>query len=401
MDEKSRVGSVLMFVDGPSREASDASVSKNAKERLLFWGTYDLSKPRTRILLGGLKEIGANIAEIHAEIWPDHDDKSQMRALEFTTAFVRALLCYPILIFRILLSPRDAVVLVPYLGALDVLVLWPFARLRGQRVVWDMFLSLYDTVVNDRRMVSEHGPAAYLLWSTEWLAARAADLVLLDTQAHADHVARLFHLPADRTAAVAVGAETDRFPRLPRRTASDGRPRVLFYGQLIPLHGIETILRAALSERGRRIDWHIIGTGQDRHKVETGLADATADHVTWETWVPYETLIEAIGAADVCLGIFGASDKAASVVPNKVYQALVAGRAVISRDSPAMRETFPDDPGLKLVLHSDPDAILDAIDALEAEGFPPMPIERLEVARPDHIATRLQRVIAQTSVFRG
>ena len=385
-----------MPVDLSITTASVDGAGRGATAPVVVWGTYDLSKPRTRILLDGLRGNGVSVHEIHGNVWPEHADKSQLRVPALALALVRALLWYPVLIVRFLFSPRDAVVIVPYLGALDVLVLWPFARLRGQRVVWDMFLSLYDTVVNDRRMVSAHGPASYLLWSTEWLAARAADLVLLDTQAHARHIARLFHLPADRTDAVPVGAETDRFPRLPRRPVTNGPPRVLFYGQLIPLHGIETILRAALSERGRGMEWRIIGTGQDRHKVESALADAAADHVTWETWVPYETLVDAIGAADVCLGIFGASDKAASVVPNKVYQALVAGRAVITRDSPAMRETFADDEGLKLVPHSDADAILDAIDALAAEGFAPMPIERLAVARPETIATRLERVLART-----
>ncbi len=371
------------------------AAAQSGGPRVVFWGTYDLGKPRTRILLDGLRRAGTDVREIHGDVWRGHADKSQLRRGAWALAALRTLLFYPVLIARFLLSPRDAVVLVPYSGALDVLLLWPFARIRGQRVVWDMFLSLYDTVVDDRKMVADRGAAARLLWTVEWLAARAAHLVLLDTQAHADRIAGLFRLPRGKTVAVAVGAETDLFPRLPRRPARAERPRVLFYGQLIPLHGIETILRAALSERGRRFDWHIVGTGQDRPKVEAALASAEAEHVTWEPWLPYETLIDAIGAADICLGIFGASDKAASVVPNKVYQALVAGRAVISRDSPAMRETFPAGPGLTLVPHSDPEALLDAIDALAAKGFLPMPVEQMGVARPEHIAARLQRVIAQ------
>jgi len=370
-----------------------AAARHGGAARLVFWGTYDLGKPRTRILLDGLRRTGADVREIHFDVWRGHADKSQLRRRDWAMAALRTLLCYPVLIARVLVSPRDATVVVPYPGALDMLVLWPFARIRGQRVVWDMFLSLYDTVVDDRGMARERGAVARLLWAVEWLAARAAHVVLLDTQAHADRIAGLFRLPRGKTAAVAVGAETDLFPRLPRRPAHAGRPRVLFYGQLIPLHGIETILRAALSERGRGIDWHIVGTGQDRPKVEAALARAAAAHVTWEPWRPYETLVDAIAAADICLGIFGASDKAASVVPNKVYQALVAGRAVISRDSPAMRETFPAGPGLTLVPHSDSDALLDAIDACAAEDFPPMPAARLEVARPDHIATRLLCVI--------
>jgi hypothetical protein len=66
-----------------------------------------------------------------------------------------------------------------------------------------------------------------------------------------------------------------------------------------------------------------------------------------------------------------------------------------------MRETFPEGPGLTLVPHSDPDALLDAIDARAAEGFPPMPVAQLEVARPEHIAARLKRVIAQGAVLDG
>lgn len=364
-------------------------------KRLVFWGTYDLSKPRTRILLDGLREIDADVTEIHAEVWPDHADKSQMGARALAVALIRALLCYPMLIWRFLASPRDAVVIVPYLGALDVLVLWPFAKLRGQRIVWDMFLSLYDTVVNDRQMVAPRGPAAFLLRATEWLAARAADRVLLDTQAHADYIAQLFGLGVGKTAAVPVGAELDSFPRLDPPAARDGRPKVLFYGQLIPLHGVETILQAALSARGRAIDWHIIGTGQDRPKLEAALSDAGSDtaHVTWQDWVAYPSLIDAIAGSDICLGIFGASRKAACVVPNKVYQALFAGRAVITRSSPAMTETFVPQDSLALVPHSDPDALLDAIEALQAKGYPPMPLDQLERARPEDIAARFQSII--------
>jgi glycosyltransferase involved in cell wall biosynthesis len=116
--------------------------------------------------------------------------------------------------------------------------------------------------------------------------------------------------------------------------------------------------------------------------------------------VPYENLIEAIGEADVCLGIFGASTKAACVVPNKVYQALLAGRTVITRDSPAIRETFGDAPGLLLVPHSDPGALLNAIEAAAAAGYPAMPADRMEVARPRHVAARFRSVLEVTLAAR-
>lgn len=359
-------------------------------KRVVFWGTYDLSKPRTRILRAGLQELGVEVIEIHANIWPQHADKSQMNLAVMIRVLLRALLAYPLLVLSYLRAPRHDAVLVPYLGALDTLALWPFARMRRQRITWDMFLSLYDTVVNDRRKVGAQTPAAWMLWATEWLACRAAQRVLLDTRAHAEHIARIYRLPDHKLGSVRVGGEPGSFRRLAAPALHDGPTRVLFYGQLIPLHGLETILAAATSERGREIDWRFIGTGQERKLLETALAGAAHDHISWQDWVPYEELTDAISRADICLGIFGASRKAASVVPNKVYQALMSGRSVITRQSPAMTETFGTDaPGLKLIPHSDPEALLDAIAELRAEGYPVLPADRLEMARPQQIAQTL------------
>ena len=79
-------------------------------------------------------------------------------------------------------------------------------------VVWDAFLSLYSTVVEDRRLTKP--PASIwhraLKW-WEWLTCRAADLVLLDTRVHADYFVRVLHAPEERTAVVFVGAETELF----------------------------------------------------------------------------------------------------------------------------------------------------------------------------------------------
>ncbi len=357
--------------------------------RVLLWGTYDLDKPRTRILRGGLHESGVQIVEIHGEIWAGQADKSQTGKTALLLVALKLLLFYPVLIVRYLLAPSHDIVLVVYPGQLDVLILKPFALLRRRPVVLDMFFSLTDTVVNDRQMAREGSLVGRFLFALEWLACRAADRVVLDTQAHADYVAELFGLREDRVAAVPVGAEASAFPRLSPPGHHDGPVRVLFYGQLIPLHGVETILAAALSERGRAHRWHLVGTGQMRRALEDALGNGGAPHVLWDDWVAYPELIRAIEASDICLGIFGNSRKAASVVPNKVYQALIAGRSVVTRSSPAIDETFAKTPGLRLVPPGDPEALLDAIDALAAEGFPHMPLDMLDLAQPREIGNKL------------
>ena len=227
--------------------------------RVVWWGTYDLSKPRNRILLRGLRESGAEVIECHTEVWPDIQDKSAIAGpVAWATQVFRWFLAYPGLIRRYLRVPRHDAVFVGYLGFIDVLVIWPFARFRGAPIAWDVFLSLYDTVVADRKIVGARHPAAWLLFALEWLACRAASRVILDTKAHAAYVAGIYRVASERMAALPVGVEPEHFSPRSRKDGSarakDGI-KVLFYGQFIPLHGIDTIIHAARLSKDEPIDW--------------------------------------------------------------------------------------------------------------------------------------------------
>ena len=68
-----------------------------------------------------------------------------------------------------------------------------------------------------------------------------------------------------------------------------------------------------------------------------------------------------IVGSDICLGVFGTSDKAARVVPNKVYDALAAGRPLVTEDSPAARELLHDGDDALLVPAGDGAALADAL----------------------------------------
>jgi glycosyltransferase involved in cell wall biosynthesis len=227
-----------------------------------------------------------------------------------------------------------------------------------------MFMSLYDTAVLDRRLLPRAGLRARLLRRLEGIAVRRADFVFLDTQTHARRIESLFGLPANRCGAVFVGAEVERFrvpdPGLVR---SPGAPlKVLFYGQFIPLHGIPTIIEAARLLQGDPVEWTLIGRGQEGARVRRMLDDQPLPKLRWIEWVDYADLRHWIAEADVCLGIFGTSDKAASVIPNKVFQVVAAGRPLITRDSPAIRELLaPAPPCVSLVPAGDARALAEAV----------------------------------------
>jgi glycosyltransferase involved in cell wall biosynthesis len=337
---------------------------------ILCWGTYDTGKPRARLLLKGLRLAGASVSEYRADIWQGIEDKSQIKGWSRRLGLLfRWLASYPHLLWRLGTAPKPDVVLIGFPGVLDILLAAPIARFRGIPLAWDMFMSLYDTIVEDRRMLRPGGLPARLLRALESFALRRADLVFLDTQAHARRVERLFRLRPDSMDAVWVGVESEHFQPQPapspptENVPSDSTQfRVLFYGQFIPLHGIAVIIEAARLTQGEPVTWQIIGQGQESQRIQRMLDEQPLQNLSWEQWVDYSELHRRIAQADACLGIFGDSEKAASVIPNKVFQIVAMQRPVITRDSPAIRELLEHSPPcVTLIPPNDPVALADAV----------------------------------------
>lgn len=343
--------------------------------RVVLWGTGDTGKPRVRILRDGLLENGVSLTECRADIWTGIEDKSQVKGLSrWLRLFLALILAYPTLVYRYLRLPPHDWVLLTYPSIPDIFVIRLFARLRGARIAMDWFLSAYDTVVLDRALVGPRNPLAWLIWAVEWLGVRLADRVFMDTRAHARRMETLFRLPPDSCGTVWVGAEDRFFEAAPYATSRvPGEAlRVLFYGQFIPLHGAKTIVEAARLLREHPVEWLLIGRGQEAGRIRRMLEVDPLDKVSWLEWTEYSTLIAHIHAADVCLGIFGDSDKAASVIPNKVFQVMAAGKPVVTRDSPAIRELPQDETrAMDLVAATDPESLASAILRHASRNTPP------------------------------
>lgn len=312
-----------------------------------------------------------DLIEINKDIWSGVEDKSQLSKVRLATKFLQIVLSYPSLCWRYLTAPDHDMVVVPYMGHFDVMIVAMMARMRRVPVIWDAFISLYDTAVCDRKMISKWNPVAWILRLIDRWAARLADHVVLDTKAHAKRFAELTGIEPSKTSAVLVGCEETYFAPANRTQGQAGRAkRVLFYGQFIPLHGVETVIEAARLARDEVLEWHLIGDGQSAPAIRSMIEADPLPKLNWTEWVAYEELGAQIAAADICLGIFGTSAKAANVIPNKVFQALAAGKSVVTRDGPAIRELVGDGEvdGIALVPPADPEALLAGINRVQISG---------------------------------
>jgi glycosyltransferase involved in cell wall biosynthesis len=317
--------------------------------RVLYFGTYERDYPRNAQVISCLRRAGVDVIEHHVGVWDDRRDR--WRAGLRTGARLAAAE------LRLLKRPQRHfdVLLVGYPGHFDLVAARRAARDRP--LVFNPLVSLADTFVSDRRRFQPGSLPARLLATIDRRALRAADLVVADTSANARYLADLAELPPERLRVCFVGAEERVF----RPGWRPGEPfSCLFVGKLIPLHGVETILAAARA--APELTVRIVGSGQ----LEPLLHDRPAN-VEWVRWVDYEQLPDELHRAGCALGIFGTSDKAQRVIPNKAFQALACGTPLITADTPAARELLVDSESALLVSPGDPQALAEALRRLAAE----------------------------------
>jgi glycosyltransferase involved in cell wall biosynthesis len=305
--------------------------------RVLAFGTYERHYPRNAQTLAALRKAGVEVIERHVSVWDGREHKfaAGLGSLARLLAAEARLYARP---------PREPfdVVLVGYPGHLDL----PAARRTGRPVAFSPLVSLWDTLVDDRKRFAPGSPAARALRALDRRALAAADLVVADTEAHAE----LFRsLGAKRVEVCFVGAEERVF-----RPGWRGGERFLFVGKLIPLHGLETILAAARLVPEQR--FYVVGTGQQQE-----LLRERPPNLDWTPWLKYEQLPAVLRGSRAALGIFGSSDKAARVIPNKAFQALACGTPLVTADTPAARELLVDGESALLVPPGDAEALAAAL----------------------------------------
>ncbi len=252
---------------------------------------------------------------------------------------------------------------------LDVPLAKLLGRLFGKKVILDAFISHYDSWVLDRTEFPPWGRRAVTLALADSLCARLADAVLMDTQAHVDFYSELFRVPSGKFRVVFISAPDDTFKPSPL-PAPDGTFKVLHHGNFIPLHGMEYILRAAKILEGRSdIVFNLVGgQGYVYEKAVKLHNELGLKNTVFHPREDQDGIARRLADCDVCLGIFGASAKASRVIPNKAYEALAAGRPLLTANTPGARELLSDRVDALLCLPACPESIAESI--LELKNNP-------------------------------
>jgi len=315
--------------------------------RICYFGHYEPNYSRNRIIIKAFRRLGATVVEV----------RSSSRGI----GRYRSL-------FKTAMSNQFDIMFVGFMSHTDMPIARLICALKRRPLVFDALVSLYDSIVWDRKLVSPRSFQAGKLYYIDRLACQLADIVLLDTETHINYFTVTFGVPRTKFRRLWVGADDEVM--VPLSEVELAEPfTVFFYGSFIPLHGVEYIIQAAhiLESKGEDVNFVLVGSGQTFAEAQRLTREMGVKAVRFVGRVPYEDLPRLMSASHVCLGIFGTTPKAGRVIPNKVFDAVALARPVITADTPAIREAFTHGENIYLCPSGDGAALAEAILTLKKD----------------------------------
>ena len=258
------------------------------------------------------------------------------------------------------------ILIIPWRGILTL----PLAKLVHKKPIINFpAFSIYDTLVNDRKKIKKDSFKAKFVHFVDKIACKWSDLVILESNEEIQFFCKEFGLPKEKFRQCPLAADESIFYPNTLEKQSKDKFTILFFGSFIPLHGINTIVKAAIIlQKNEDIVFKIFGDGQTKQEISELIYENKLKNIELLGIAPKGMLLENIHLADVCLGIFGDTNKAKKVLTNKVFQILASKKPLITMESPTVKEYhLVDKKNCVLVPPSNPEKLAEAILFLKNE----------------------------------
>jgi len=309
--------------------------------KVCFFGSY-VKDAYTPVLKKILELQGVEVIECHEKI-------------SGVSSFI---LGYFRLIFKHQKLDYD-VMIIPWRGIIAL----PLAKVLCKKpIVYNSAISIYDTLVLDRKTIKPNSVKAKIIHVIEKLAYQWSDMIYTESFAYIKYFVNEFSLDKNKFRRLFLSVDETIYQPLPYKEPTQ-KFKVLYFGTFIPLHGTDTIVEAAkIVSKYKDIVFIFSGTGQEKILVENLAKKYHLSNVKFLGFVEKSIYLKNITEADVCLGIFGKSSKAKNVVTNKVTQILASQKPLITMDSEAIREiNAENEKNCILVPPNDPKKLAEAI----------------------------------------
>ena len=242
-----------------------------------------------------------------------------------------------------------------------------FAKILRKKIIVDYYISQYDTIVNDLQLTIRNSLRGKIALFKDRFLLKAADTVIFLNHSESTYYQRVagVKLSAEVVSIIPLCIDYKR-ELFDNKRREDGSFNVCWWGTYIPLHGLENVIKSFSHISNNKIKLYIFGNSDTKSK-------------------PYIDLIKSLGLesqvivnnsysfsngklapflsqhCDLAIGNFGTSEKAKTVLVNKLVDALSLGIPCLTMETRAIVELLQNSQGL-VISESDPQSIATQIE---------------------------------------
>lgn len=223
---------------------------------------------------------------------------------------------------------------------------WKF---RKNKLYIDFFISMYDTLAFDRKKFKPESIFGKILAWLDRKTLKAADGIIADTKAHARYFSEEFGADPQKLQVMYLEADSSIYypHKVEKPAQAEGKYTVLYFGSVLPLQGVDIVLKAAeLLKDKEDICFYIIGP------IGEKMVKPSSPNIHYIEWLSQDKLSDYIAFSDLCLaGHFNKEiNKAKRTIPGKAYIYQAMEKPMILGENPANHELYSEDqPGISFV----------------------------------------------------
>lgn len=225
---------------------------------------------------------------------------------------------------------------------LDVFV----AKLFGRQVVYEYYISMYDTLVNDREIHNSKAISARIALFYDKAFTALSDKIICLNQSEVNYYKK-YMASGSENKIVKIPLVIDFYPKpLVNKKNKDEATIFCWWGTYIPLHGLNMIIEGfSLSLTNSHL--YIFGDSEDESNIyrELAIRLGIEDRVHFNNEYNFNNgLLPSFLCKHntIALGIFGESKKAKTVLPNKTVDSCMLSIPVLTAKNSATEEFFTD-----------------------------------------------------------
>lgn len=312
--------------------------------KICFFGTYDRTYSSNRLILQGLRENNVPVVEINAHTKVTLlNSQAHMSWKQILKRIIKKYKIFSEFAKNYMEFIKTDVIYVGYPGHVDLFAAYLFAKLFNKKLVFNPLLIVYVGFSEEQGILGKNSLLGKTIKIAEGIGYKLCDMVFADTPNQKEFLKKNFGIKDEKIRVLPIGADNKGYEYSEYKNTQGKKVNVVYYGLYAPMHGVEYIVDAAnILKNDADVIFTMVGSGNKYEETFNKARDLGLTNIKFYPDVFEGGHLRYLQGADIFLGFLKKHPTIDKVIPNKVYQGLALGRAVITADSPVIRSVFKD-----------------------------------------------------------